>query len=208
MNRGGRGMWDSMASKRGHQATGTTRRRLDPDARRMQLLEHAISAFADAGIERAAHADVASRAHVSTPTVFKYFPNREALVDAVLSEVEDTLVDMRKYLPEGASLNSSELAHMVSSVLSQLCTERPDLMKVALTWSVAFSPIRVRYLAFEDQILDNLSLAMKPHKSAQTDGRILLASALLFIRMHFDGTPAKTREDYVDRVCNIMESAP
>ena len=39
-------------------------RRLDPNLRRAQLLEHAISAFADAGIERAAHADVAARAKV------------------------------------------------------------------------------------------------------------------------------------------------
>ena len=36
-------------------------RRLDPNARRSQLLEHAMSAFADAGIERAVHADVSAR---------------------------------------------------------------------------------------------------------------------------------------------------
>lgn len=197
-----------MASKTEYPASGgATRRRLDPGARRMQLLEHAISAFADAGIERAAHADVASRAGVSTPTVFKYFPTRDALVDAVLSEVEDTLVDLRTYLPEETILSASGLARALSAVLSRLCMERPGLMKVALTWSVAFSSVRDRYLAFETQMLENLSSVMDGQATAQTDTRILFASALLFIRMHFDETTAETRRDYVDRICEIMDRA-
>lgn len=185
-----------------------SRKRLNPNARRAQLLEHAISAFADAGIERAVHADVASRANVSTPTVFKYFPTRDTLVDAVLSEVENTFIDLRTFLPDGTILTSSELARALAGVLSHFCKERPDLMKVALSWSVAFSPIRVRYLAFENQMLDNLSSVLDAHKANPSDTRILLASAILFIRMHFDESPPETRRYYVERICEIMDSAP
>jgi TetR/AcrR family hemagglutinin/protease transcriptional regulator len=195
-----------MAIKREHPASGAIRKRLDPSERRAQLLEHAISAFADAGIERAVHADVASRAQVSTPTVFKYFPTRDALVDAVLSEIENTLVDMRDYLPEGAVLSSPELVRALSAVLSHLCIERPDLMKVALTWSVAFSPIKPRYLAFETKLLQNLSFVMDAKLTAETDTRILFASALLFVRMHFDGDTIEMRRHYVERMCEIMEA--
>ena len=52
------------------------RSRLNPDLRRAQLLEHAISAFADAGIERAAHADVAA-AQMYQPPRFSNISQQE-----------------------------------------------------------------------------------------------------------------------------------
>ena len=67
--------------------------RLDPAQRRAQLLACAITAFAEVGISRAGHAEVARRAGVSVPTVFVYFPTREALVDAVLGEVGRYIVE-------------------------------------------------------------------------------------------------------------------
>ncbi len=97
-----------MASKREHPASGATRRRLDPGARRMQLLEHAICAFADAGIERAAHADVAGRAQVSTPTVFKYFPTRDALVDAELTLGRGALASLHFYRARAARVGTGD----------------------------------------------------------------------------------------------------
>lgn len=198
-----------MANKTVRQIVGSpaTRRRLDPDERRAQLLEHAISAFADAGIERAAHADVAARAHVSTPTVFKYFPTREALVDAVLGEVEQSLENLQTHLPTGIVLSSSELARAMSGILSGLCLERPDLMKVLLIWSVAFSPVRARYLAFEMRLQTILSSLLDPETSDKSDTLIIFATAKLFIRMHFNETTSDTRRDYINRMCEILETA-
>ena len=43
---------------------------------------------ADKGIGRLSHAEVAQCAGVSTPTAFLYFPDREALVKAVIGEVD------------------------------------------------------------------------------------------------------------------------
>ena len=54
-------------------------------------MDHAISVFAQRGIGRASHAEIAEREHVSVATVFNYFRTREELVDAVLSEVESYL---------------------------------------------------------------------------------------------------------------------
>lgn len=186
---------------------GTTiRRRLEPNERRAQLLEHAISAFAEAGIERAVHADVAVRANVSTPTVFKYFPTREALVDAVLSEVEDSLIVLETYLPNGVTLSPSELVRAVAGALSQLCRERPDLMKVSLIWSVAFSSIRARYLSFGARIIEIFSSLLDPSKTDESDRLIIFAGVKLFIRMHFDDTPEETRRDLINRMCEIFEA--
>ena len=185
----------------------TTRRRLEPSERRAQLLEHAISAFAEAGIERAVHADVSARANVSTPTVFKYFPTREALVDAVLSEVEESLIVLETYLPSGVTLSSPELVRALAGALSQLCTERPDLMKVSLIWSVAFSNVRARYLSFGARVLEILSSLLNPEKTNESDRLIIFAGVKLFIRMHFDDTPEETRRDLINRMCEIFEAA-
>lgn len=198
-----------MTSKRARQIAGepAMRRRLDPQTRRAQLLDHAISAFADAGIERAAHADVAARAKVSTPTVFKYFPTREALVDAVLGEVEQTLESLQTHLPSGIALTSSELVRAMSGILSELCAQRPDLMKVSLIWSVAFSPVRARYLSFESRLQNILSSLLDPETSDESDALILFATARLFVRMHFDETTAEIRRDYVNRICDVLDIA-
>lgn len=185
-----------------------SRRRLDPDARRAQLLEHAIAAFAESGIERAVHADVAVRAKVSTPTVFKYFPTRDALVDAVLSEIEDAFVDFGGMKSSGTTLELKELTLKITHTISKLCLERPNLMKVALAWSVAFSPVRARYKAFENSRLKGIQNFMNTKDPDPSDARILLSSLLLFIRMHFDETLKETRERYVDRLSDMFDAAP
>ena len=176
-------------------------RRLDPNLRRAQLLEHAISAFADAGIERAAHADVAARANVSTPTVFKYFPSREVLVDAVLTEVEQTFES--QLIAE--AITTPQMIRAIAATLSNLCTRRPDLMKVALTWSVAFTPIRARYLSFENHLLDILPTTYNAIILSEADKRIIYATANTIIRMHFDGTDTAVRQDFIERVCELMD---
>src|SRR5260370_20686973 len=69
-------------------------RRLDPAERKPQLLQCAIRVFARRGLGGAHHAEIAREAHVSVPTVFFYFPTREALVMAVLDEIARFLTDM------------------------------------------------------------------------------------------------------------------
>ncbi|WP_417880244.1 TetR family transcriptional regulator [Vibrio sp.] len=69
------------------------RTRLNPEKRKLQLLEIGIEVFARRGIGRGGHADIAEIAQVSVATVFNYFPTREDLVEAVLSDVEQHFAD-------------------------------------------------------------------------------------------------------------------
>ena len=184
------------------------RRRLNPSARREQLLQHALGAFAEAGIERAVHADVANRAGVSTPTVFKYFPTREALVEAVLDRVEVTYIELIEHVPDGAQVGAADMTRLWATTLNALCETQPDLMKVGLSWCVAFSSVRTRYLSFEDRMLDMLKSRMKDSVTDRSDARILIAIATLYIRMHFDGSSEDVRRRYVERMAEIFAAAP
>lgn len=73
--------------------TQRPRTRLNPEKRKQQLLEIGIEVFARRGIGRGGHADIADIAQVSVATVFNYFPTREDLVEAVLSDVEQHFSD-------------------------------------------------------------------------------------------------------------------
>lgn len=64
------------------------KQRLLPEERRAQLIRVGVNVAADKGIGRIGHADVAQACGVSTPTAFLYFPDREALVKAVIGEVD------------------------------------------------------------------------------------------------------------------------
>lgn len=68
--------------------TKRPRTRLNPEKRKLQLLDIGIEVFARRGIGRGGHADIAEIAQVSVATVFNYFPSREDLVEAVLTDVE------------------------------------------------------------------------------------------------------------------------
>lgn len=191
-----------------HSSDKPVRTRLNPEARKTQLLDHAVSAFATSGIERAVHADVAARAGVSTPTVFKYYPTRDALVDAVLDRIEIRTMDLFSKIPENSDLSAFDMTQSLATAVEHLCQTEPDLMKVCLAWSVAFSSVRERYLTYQDMLLDRLRARMSHAKADRSDARIMLGAALLFIRMQFDGTSKDVRQRYVNRMAEIWQSAP
>jgi len=187
--------------------SATPRKRLNPETRHLQLLDFAVQAFASAGIERAVHADVAALAGVSTPTVFKYFPTRDALVDEVLERVETTITALINQIPAESELSVAEMLRLFAAALDQLCDTRPDLMKVALAWSVAFSSVRNRYIAFQEKQLDMLQVRLGQSEHGRSDARILMGVALLYTRMNFDGTSEDVRRRYVDRLTELWASA-
>lgn len=62
------------------------RLRLSPDARRRQLLDVAADVLTKHGVEAVQISEVAARAGVTRPIVYRYFPTREAMVLAVLED--------------------------------------------------------------------------------------------------------------------------
>jgi AcrR family transcriptional regulator len=61
-------------------------RRIPPDARRRQLLAEAAQILTEQGIERLEITELAERAGVSRPLVYRLFPTRQALVRALLED--------------------------------------------------------------------------------------------------------------------------
>ncbi|MBN8611116.1 MAG: TetR/AcrR family transcriptional regulator [Deltaproteobacteria bacterium] len=64
----------------------------DPEARRAALLSSGARAFAAKGYEASSVNDIARDAGVSVGTLFKYFPDKAALLEAVLADIEHDFV--------------------------------------------------------------------------------------------------------------------
>lgn len=129
------------------------RRRLSPAARRAQLLGCALQAFAEDGLSRAGHGRVAELAGVSVPTVFHYFPTREALVNAVLDEVEDFFTALAERVHRSDDDASSVLIEHGLAFLES-SDSHPHHIRVWLDWSTAIREhVWPRYLAFQEALV-------------------------------------------------------
>lgn len=186
------------------------RTRLAPADRRAQLLGCAIAAFAERGLSRAAHADVARRAGVAVSSVFHYFPTRETLVGAVLDEVERHFLRMSDDALGG---NADPVAGMAlhAKMFADEVKSDSDYVKLWIDWSASIrEDIWPRYLKFYEQQRDHaLDAVRKGQEMGYFDTSLSaedLATAYVgcgHFMVNLAHTPGKSIEDvyaFIDRI--------
>ena len=151
----------SMSSARiGQKKIAVRAARLSPEERRSHLLSCAVQAFAEYGIASANHSHIAKMAKVSVPTVFFYFKTKEALVDAVLTEIERFYFEIfgdANADPRGAIDVLNDLTYALAQTLDA-SQEAANYTRVLRDWSVAVRmPIWPRYLAFHHHMTEVFS---------------------------------------------------
>lgn len=115
-------------------APSSPRTRLDPELRRAQLLTHAIAVFAEHGIARATHSQVAESASVSVSAVYSYFRTRRDLVVATLAAVEEHIARIfGETLIEGLPADAALLG--IARAFAAATRTDPATIKVWLDWS-------------------------------------------------------------------------
>lgn len=188
--------------------TNAPRKRLSPDARRAQLLAIAIEVFAEMGLERAGHGDIAKRADVSTPTVFNYFPNRDILVAAVLVQMDLFVDAMFQRVPKRADDRRHRILQLAGA-FQNMVAEQPNAAKLLLKWGVSFdSDIRPAYLDFQNRMLDRMIAILPDNPSdpakARAEARILYGASNLFAAMAFDNFRPEEMIDFVGRIADVL----
>lgn len=181
--------------------------RLAPAARRAQLLAHAIDAFAEAGVARGTHAEVARLAGVSVSTVFVYFPTREALVEAVLEEVarfilEDVLIPVQR-----RDDPVPELLEQTGLAFTEAVGSHPAHARVWLDWSTAFrGDVWPRYLDFQARVVALLKRtvsrgkrdgSLAPALDADDATHLIVGSAHMLAQMKFMGRDPRHIEGFL-----------
>ena len=114
------------------------RTRLQPEERRAQLLKCALAVFAENGIARATHSQVAELAGVSVPAVHSYFRTRDDLVAATLGEVDRYLDGITETLERPVPPYDA-LVELGRTFVQEAETD-PDMIKVWLDWSKITPP--------------------------------------------------------------------
>jgi len=175
-------------------------KRLPPDARREQLTKAAIACYAELGVERAGHGDIAKLADVSTPTVFNYFSTRDVLTNAVFDEVYKVFEAMFQSLPEPSLSTENQIENLTKSY-DFLIEQHPDILKLVLNWSSSFGEnVRPQYLEFQDWLLENIQTRLNKLELDESISRTVLATAYTYALMKLDETPESVLESYVERV--------
>lgn len=160
----------------------TRARRLPPADRHQQLLQAAIHAFAQRGISRTAHADVAKAADVSAATVFSHFRTRALLVQAVLDEVSRYYEAMANRFHRGADNAARALLDHAIAFATSVESD-PDYARIALEWSTSIReeswPL---FLRFQDGILRRcIETIRRGQVEGSIDGEIDAETAALMI---------------------------
>jgi TetR/AcrR family hemagglutinin/protease transcriptional regulator len=183
-------------------------RRLDPAERRPQLLQCAIRVFARRGLGGAHHAEIAREARVSVPTVFFYFPTREALVMAVLDEVARFLTEMTVRIHSSAG-PAPQLVLAHAQAFADSVETHPDYARVWLDWSTAIrEEIWPHYLQFQEKIVAIIADTIRRWRlgraiiddEADDDARLIVGSAHMIAQMKFTRCPP----DKVDRFLRTL----
>lgn len=193
--------------------TGQKRARaaqMPPAERKNQLLRAGVASFANKGIGATKHADLARACGISVPAVFSYFPNREALVSAILEEIGNAVYD-NVIVPAQSLPRGEQLAATATFYINYTDCD-PDYVKAWLTWSMHFAPeIQAKFRHYETRVIGALADMIRegaatddPEEDTRDRARMILASSAFLAKMVFDGVSEKRREAFVRHVLERM----
>ncbi len=172
------------------------KKRLPPEERKKQLLDIAVEVFADRGISVARHAEIAERAGVSVATIFFYFPTRELLVDAVLSETERVFDELPRVIDIDPEIPA--IRRLLLSFIAYI-EKYPSHSRILFEWSASIrDDVWPRFLEFQDQLIEGMANQIieerieQPAEGAATPeeiARLLMGVAYTLYIMKFAGKP-------------------
>ena len=181
---------------------------MDREARKRQLLDCAITAFAERGTARAGHADVARLAAVSVATVFEYFPTRERLLDAVLREIEQFLDAVMAIGATARDVRSRVLD--IFHAFQACVDEQPQHMRVWLDWSTSVREgVWLHYIEVQERIIDLFEQMIEAGRTAGAicpavisadAARILVGQAHMIVMMRFANVDQATVVRFIDHM--------
>jgi AcrR family transcriptional regulator len=96
----------------------TTRKRLPPAERRAQLLDIASKILAEEGADQLRVPNLAERAGVTRPVVYRFFENRQAIVHALVEEFANHL---ETEFDDALSVQDTELGELVRRFVNTTC---------------------------------------------------------------------------------------
>ena len=195
--------------------TKSPRTRLLPEERRAQLVRIGVCAAAEKGLGRLVHADVAATAGVSTPTAFLYFRDREALLRAVIAEVDRFYREMARRAHDPAVPPLERVRRHLLTFADSIGSDRAYAV-VWLEWTTMFRNeygLWDAFVDFQEHIISCLEKSIRrcqaegsvpSQVSAADSARLITAGAYALVQLRI----MKRRRHVADRFAeHILEQA-
>jgi TetR/AcrR family hemagglutinin/protease transcriptional regulator len=212
---------EAMRKKRAPKKKRTPRRtadkrkrapRLPPAERQARLVHAAIRVFAERGIGAARPVDVANAAGVAESTIFAYFASRDALVSAVLAEVDRFCSEVNDTVLRQVHRPVPDLVVELANAFAESVDSHPHHARVWLDWSTAIrDDVWPRYLEFQERIIAGVSALIRRGQkegsvaadvNAEDEARMLYGSAQMAAQMQFSGRSAAAVRRFLESMQN------
>ena len=103
----------------------------DESSSRTAIVEHAARCFERYGVHRTRMADIADGAGISRPALYRMFPNRQSVIDAVVQRHVDEFVVTLRPILLACDTFAEELVETGVQVI-HILRETPDLLELSL----------------------------------------------------------------------------
>ncbi|GAA2250287.1 TetR/AcrR family transcriptional regulator [Streptomyces amakusaensis] len=173
-------------------AAGTTRA-MRADARRNyeRLLAEARTVFAEEGTD-ASLEEIARRSGLGIGTLYRHFPNRQAMVNAVFREAVDALLDQARELSRSPRPHEA-LIEWLGALIAHAGAYRGlpgALMTASLDGSSALSPCSVPLYEAGERLLERARAAGAVREDVPVGDLMRLTSAIAFAAEQTPNDPA------------------
>jgi AcrR family transcriptional regulator len=187
-------------------------RQIQAEERRLQILDAALTVFAEKGYRGTSIKDIAAAAGMSQGLMYHYFKSKEELLRATV-EYHSFLPELRRILPDRDQLPAEQVLKEIANRFLDTLANKNALVKVLIR-DVAFDPninsawanLCQEGVALLQNYVDGRIREgeFKPHESEVT-ARCMLATIVMF---HFTRETLKfsrvSRAEYIDTVFDII----
>lgn len=189
--------------------------RLSPEARHAQLVRCAVKVAAARGLGRIVHADVAKAAKVAVPTAFLYFPNRQALLSAVIEEIDRFYMHLARahHTADTPPLKALE-GHMRG--FGESVASDPDYAMIWLEWSTLIRNefgLWDAFLNFQERIIRIVTRSIRRCQkegtvpadiSAPDSARLMVASSYTLAQLKFMQRNQRLVDRYTEHALQMI----
>ncbi|MCE3200905.1 TetR/AcrR family transcriptional regulator [Paenibacillus sonchi] len=168
---------------------------------RKSILQKAQETFLQTGFRNASMKDIAVKAGVAVGNLYRYYPNKEALFDAVTARAYDELTgliteDQQKRIQSGLAVFEE-----VGRVLSILVQEQREGLLILLYGSAGTSRegFRERFFAeFAEHIMTHLADYNRSHPKAQLQMEVSRPLSVAFLEGYFEIMRTSVSQEQID----------
>ncbi len=200
------------ASTRRHRAP-----RLSPEARRASLVEAGIHVVARRGLSGARPVDVAEEAGVSEATIYAYFSNRDALIEAVLDEVGSHFLATTK-AAFGTEKSLPERYAAVFDAIAASADREPDHARVWFDWASAMrGELGPRFLKAQSGLTKIMASAVRSTPKDEREGlelhpddvaHLVLGAGEMMVRLQLAGRHRREIRRFVRSTLRMLFPGP